>query len=182
MRTLLAATLLAAAPLLGLAEPMGFQEFVLGEDLQAQADAAGLFCMPGAHEVVTCGTVSRAALSSRAQTIAGAPVEKVYFIGAAGRLGHISVQFPADQFDHVLASYRDRYPDLACTDTLVANRLGTRFDQVRCTLRTADGSLLELDKRTDRLDLAEVTMTNAAMIRVFGRTAEHGREKARKAI
>lgn len=155
----LAALALAVATSAALAQsaPLGFKEFVLGAKPDMTDLSKRMKCRP---DGTSCYHRSQWA---EPQTIGGVPADYVRVeMNTDGAIDLVYVSFDPSAFSAVRDGFKEKYPGLNCNQSTVQNKMGARFDQEECVVRSAAGSLL-LSKRGHKL--AESTLTVIAKAR-----------------
>lgn len=144
------------------AQDIGIKDFVLGGDLQAEAAKADMRCGPAS----VAGSAEqwcrpRNEKHELIRTIASVPTRAVYLAGFDNTLGSIYISFDQSQFGLVRDAFREKYPSMTCTDSVVKNRAGASFDQTECKHTTKDAGLT-IARRGSDITLGHISVTTKA--------------------
>lgn len=149
----------------------------MGAPLFETAKQIGISCRPDAGDGLgaQCERFGDDRIARDFSTIAGADVVDIHLAGHEDRIASIEFRFPADAFPDVLEAVGSRYGKLTCERSVVNNAFGARFDQVECTSLN-NNLLLNLDKRSKKVDVGRVALRTREYLLRFRDTARSKRK------
>jgi hypothetical protein len=151
MRNVLIALTLGYAPAV-FSQEVTLKDFVLGGDLTAQAERAGLACGPspmkGSREI-WCRRTHSGPATDLSRTIGGVEAKGMFISGFENKLGSIYYSFDQSNFSLIRAGLREKYPGLRCNDSTVQNRAGASFEQTECEISSETARLVATRRGSD---------------------------------
>ncbi len=154
--SLLAALLLAAAPALAAAEKLGFKGVTLGSDLSQIASNPKFDCRivvtPIADKVCSLRPRER-------ETIAGAPVESLFYFYDQTGLTGIVVHLDEKHFQPVVSALTDKFGSPVLKTEVVKNLKGAGFENRTYRWTRPEGSL-QAQRYAGRLDKSAIRFTD----------------------
>lgn len=169
LQRLLGATLLLiAAPALAEAEKLGFKGVTLGSDLALIASNPKFDCRIVATPIAdkVCSLRQR-----ERETIAGAPVESLFYFYDRTGLTGIVVHLDEKHFQPVVAALSDKFGSPALKTEAVKNLKGAGFENRIYRWSRPEGSL-QAERYAGRLDKSVIRFTDdSAAARILQRRA-----------
>jgi len=161
---LLAAACLATAAWAAPQEPLAFKGIALGAPVTTIASDPRYDCR------VTRAPAADRICSLRPQeqeTMAGAPVNSIFWFFYRGKLTSISMNIDERHFNQVVAALQAKYGPGETRSEPVKNLKGARFDNHIHAWRQAGGSLVA-QRYAGRLDKSSIRYADEAAIRAIG--------------
>lgn len=164
-RVALALTLFTALPVLtAQAGTLGFKGVLLGSPLSQVADDPRYVChkaaAPGADTICSLRPQQR-------ETMAGVPVDALFYFYLRGRLTRISITLPESRFARVVEALKARYGEGELHTAVVRTYQGATHQDRIHTWRQGDTSL-QAQRYAGRLDKSLVRYTDEAALRRAG--------------
>lgn len=148
-------------PLSAQAEALGFKGVTLGSPLARVADDPRHVC----HQASAPGADTVCALRpQQRETLAGAPVDTLFYFYLRGRLTRISITLPERHFAQVVDAFKARYGEGELrTESVRTYQGATHQDRIH-TWRQGDTSL-QAQRYAGRLDKSLVRYSDEAALR-----------------